>query len=52
MRWRAKWPENGKTERRSFRVSKYGFDEAKQMAIDARREVDERLGIRNGYASE
>ena len=51
-RWRARWPENGKTETRYFPVKKYGFDEAKQMAIDARREADERLCIRNGYDSE
>ena len=52
IRWRARWPENGKKEIRSFQVNKHGFDEAKQMAIAARREADERLGIRNGYASE
>ena len=51
-RWQAIWPENGKTKSRSFSVNKYGFDEAKQMAIDVRKEADERLCIRNGYDSE
>jgi len=38
--WMARWTLNGKVESRSFGVAKYGEEEAKQMAIDARKEVE------------
>lgn len=47
--WRVQWPEDGKRKMKQFGVKKYGHDEAKQMAVDFRKALDQRLGIENGY---
>ena len=41
IRWRAQWIDNEKkTHTKSFAVKKYGNDEAKQMAINYRKEME------------
>jgi len=50
--WRVQWPENGKRPKKSFSVKKYGMEEAKELAIQFRVDVDVRLGITNGYSSD
>jgi len=38
--WRAEWRnENGKTRVKTFSVKKFGFEEAKRLAIQAREEA-------------
>ena len=43
--WSAAWPENGKRKVVKFPVSKYGVRQAKQLAIAARKEAEERLNL-------
>jgi hypothetical protein len=43
--WVASWPEEGRRKVVKFPVSKYGARKAKQMALDARRKAEERLGL-------
>lgn len=43
--WVASWPEDGRRKVVKFPVSKYGARKAKQMALDARRKAEERLGL-------
>jgi hypothetical protein len=43
--WVASWPEEGKRKVVKFPVAKLGARKAKQMALDARREAEERLGL-------
>ncbi len=44
--WVASWPEtDGRRKIVRFPVSKFGARKAKQLAIDARREAEERLGL-------
>ncbi len=45
--WIASWEVGGKTGSKSFSVKKYGDTEAKQMAIDKRKEMEKVLGITN-----
>ena len=47
-RWRAYWEENGETKIKNFSVITYG-EEAYKEAVKCRIEVDQRLGILNGY---
>lgn len=39
--WFAKWCENAKPVSKSFSVSKYGFEEAKNMAISVRKNIED-----------
>ena len=41
--WMARWNLNGEVTAKSFSVNKYGEEEAKQMAVDARNEVEPQL---------
>ena len=41
--WMARWTLDGKVTAKSFSVSKYGEEEAKRLAIQARREVEAQL---------
>jgi hypothetical protein len=50
--WVIQWPENGKRKIKRFSVSKYGDIQAKQLAIEFRVKLDEKLGIENGYESD
>lgn len=43
--WVASWPEDGRRKVVKFPVAKYGVRKAKQMAIEARRDAEERLGL-------
>lgn len=43
--WIASWPEDGRRKVVKFPVSKYGARKAKQLAVEARREAEERLGL-------
>ena len=43
--WIASWPEDGRRKVVKFPVAKYGARKAKQMALDARRKAEERLGL-------
>jgi len=38
--WQAQWRQGGETKTKSFSCNKYGFEEAKQMAIAPRREME------------
>lgn len=42
-RWRALWMEDGRQRSKSFSVKKYGFEKAKELAIQYRKEQIERL---------
>jgi hypothetical protein len=50
--WKVQWPENGKRKKKSFTITKYGMEQAKQLAIQFRLELDKRLGINNGYSDD
>lgn len=50
--WIVQWPENNKRMKKSFSTSKYGMENAKQLAIQFRVEKDKKLGIANGYDSD
>ena len=50
--WRIQWPEGGKRKMKQFSVNKYGNDEALALAIAFRKDLDERMGICNGYKSD
>ena len=39
--WRAKWYENGKQYSKYFYVPKYGFEEAKRLAIEWREKMEQ-----------
>lgn len=41
--WAASWMENGVRTGRNFSISKYGYEEARNMALAARQEAEERL---------
>ena len=43
--WVASWPEDGRRKVVKFPVQKHGARKAKQMALDARKEAEERLGL-------
>lgn len=43
--WIASWPEEDRRKVVKFPVSKYGARKAKQMAVETRREAEERLGL-------
>lgn len=43
--WVASWPEDGSRKVVKFPVAKHGARKAKQMALEARREAEERLGL-------
>lgn len=45
--WVASWKENGKVMCKRFPEKKFGADTAKKLAIEARRNVENRLGITN-----
>jgi hypothetical protein len=47
--WIASWPEDGRRKVVKFPVAKYGARKAKQMALDARRKAEERLGLNLSY---
>lgn len=42
--WSARWKEDGKNRSKTFSVKEYG-DKARQLAIDTRQAVNERLGM-------
>ena len=50
--WRIQWSEGGKRKMKQFSVNKYGNDEALALAIAFRKDLDERMGICNGYKSD
>lgn len=43
--WLASWPENGKRQVIKFPTKKYGAKLARQMAVKARKDAEERLGL-------
>ena len=43
--WVASWPEDGRRKVLKFPVAKHGARKAKQLAIEARREAEDRLGL-------
>lgn len=43
--WLASWPENGKRVVIKFPTKKHGAKQARQMAINVRKEAEERLGL-------
>lgn len=43
--WLASWPENGKRNVVKFPTKKHGAKQARQMAVNARKEAEERLGL-------
>ncbi len=43
--WLASWPENGKRHVIKFPTKKHGAKLARQMAIEARKDAEERLGL-------
>lgn len=43
--WIASWPEDGGRRVVKFPVSKYGARQAKQLAVQARKDAEERLGL-------
>lgn len=43
--WLASWPEDGKRNVVKFPAKKHGARQARQLAIDARRDAEERLGL-------
>ena len=43
--WVASWPEAGRRRVVKFPVQKFGARKARQMAIDARRDAEQRLGL-------
>lgn len=43
--WLASWPENGKRRVIKFPVKKHGAKQARQMAVDTRKDAEERLGL-------
>lgn len=47
--WVVQYPMNGKRRKKTFSVSKYGDEGAKEMAISWRKHIDEELKISNGY---
>ena len=50
--WIARWTEEGQRTAEVFSIAEHGEDKAKALAIAYRQEIDQRLGIRNGYASD
>lgn len=42
-RWCARWVESGKARKKNFAVSKHGFEKAKELAVQYRKEQIERL---------
>jgi hypothetical protein len=50
--WRVQWPEDGKRKKKSFSANKYGMEGAKELATQFRVQLDQRLGITNGYTSD
>ena len=51
-RWVVQWPENGKRNKKSFSVNKYGLEVSKEKATQFRLELDKRLKLDNGYSSD
>lgn len=49
--WLVQYPCNGKRLKKSYSVSKYGDEEAKRLAIEFRKQMDEMYKINNGYES-
>jgi hypothetical protein len=47
--WVVQFPILGRRRKKTFSVSKYGFEGAKDLAISWREKIDEELNIRNGY---
>jgi hypothetical protein len=47
--WVVQYPMNGKRRKKTFSVSKYGDEGAKEMAISWRKHIDEQFNISNGY---
>ncbi len=45
--WQARIKQDGKEYTKSFSVKKYGYEEAKQLAINAREEFNEKFGCTN-----
>lgn len=51
--WCVQWPEDGKRKKKRFSSAKFGDTEkAKKAAVQFRMDLDKRLNIRNGYASD
>ena len=50
--WVIQWPENGKRRCKTFSINRHGDEQAKQMAIQFRKELDKNFGINNGYDSD
>lgn len=50
-RFRVMWYENGKKHSKSFTISKFGYDEAKDLAFSFRDSVLERLKITHNYST-
>lgn len=42
-RWMARWQENGKRKTKSFSVNLYGYEKAKQMAVNYRLKMEHKL---------
>lgn len=47
--WVVQYPINGKRRKRTFSTNLYGYEAAKELAIECRRKLDEKFGISNGY---
>ena len=43
--WVAAWPEEGKRQVRKFPAKKYGAAEARKLAIEVRKDAEQRLGL-------
>ena len=46
--WQARIKQNGKEYVKQFAIKKYGYEEARQMAIDYRKELNIKFGSTNG----
>jgi len=50
--WRVQWPEDGKRKKKAFSANKYGYEGAKNLAIEFRLDIDKKLGLSNGYTND
>jgi len=50
--WIVQWPEDGERKKKSFSISKYGYDGAKLLALNHRQKMDLKNNILNGCDSD